>query len=990
MKNKINLLGQTLLVLALVAFGFNANVAQAATFTLADVAAHSTAADCWTVVNNNVYNLTSYISQHPGGVATITQMCGIDGTTVLNNSGHGSQVLSVVASDIIGTLTDAHVLTSVTVTPNPSSVEVGAMTQLIAAPLDENGTAFVGATTTFASSDATVATVDNTGMVTGVAAGTATVTATSVSGSVTVTGTSIVTVTPVVVTPVLTSVTVTPATSSIATGDTAQLTAAPMDQNGTAFVGATTTFTSSDVNVATVDNAGMVTAVAPGTATITASSVSGTVTVTGTATVTVAAPVLTSVNVTPATPSVDVGGTLPVVAAPLNQDGKPFVGATTTFASSDTAVATVDNTGMVTGVADGTSTITATAVSGDVTVTGTTVVTVGPATVTPVLTSVTVTPATPSVAVGGTTQLTAAPLDETGAAFVGATTTFASSDTTIATVDAGTGMVTGVAAGTATITATSVSGTTTVSDTATVTVTAVTGGGSTLPNISGITAPTVIKTGQVGTWKVNASDPQNGTLTYAVDWGDTAGIRRAALAPIFVQTATFTHAYSVVGTYTVTFTVSSAAGTSAVSTITVHVVQGSTTTPTLTSVVVTPATSSITTGGTAQLTASPLDQNGTAFVGATTTFSSSDESVATVNAETGMVTGVADGTATITATSVSGTTTVTGTATVTVTPAIVPVLTSVVVTPATSSVTVTGTQQITGVPMDQNGAVFVGATTTYSSSDDTIATVDNTGKVTGVNFGTATITATSVSGSVTVTGTATVTVATTPVITSLDGPKTIATGQTETVTVNALDPQDGNLTYAADWGDSATTLRAMAFAGTPFVQTATFSHVYSVAGTYTAKFTVMNDAGEIASSSMVIVATGPITLSSVSVTPGTASVAIGATRQLTAAPMDQNGAAFVGATTTYSSSDTTIATVDSTGKVTGVAAGTTTITATSVSGDVTVTGTSSVTVNVTGSDDVVGGRRSAISSAAKIVKAKVARTRAHKAVKAATTAKKGN
>jgi hypothetical protein len=69
---------------------------------------------------------------------------------------------------------------------------------------------------------------------------------------------------------------------------------------------------------------------------------------------------------------------------------------------------------------------------------------------------------------------------------------------------------------------------------------------------------------------------------------------------------------------------------------------------------------------TVQLTATDFDQFGVMFVGATTTFSSSNPAVATVNSMTGLVTGVSSGTVMISATSVSGTITVTGTALVTV------------------------------------------------------------------------------------------------------------------------------------------------------------------------------------------------------------------------------------------------------------------------------------------------------------------------------------
>ena len=49
-----------------------------ASYTLAEVKLHGTKTDCWTVVNGSVYNVTSWISQHPGGQMAITSMCGVD------------------------------------------------------------------------------------------------------------------------------------------------------------------------------------------------------------------------------------------------------------------------------------------------------------------------------------------------------------------------------------------------------------------------------------------------------------------------------------------------------------------------------------------------------------------------------------------------------------------------------------------------------------------------------------------------------------------------------------------------------------------------------------------------------------------------------------------------------------------------------------------------------------------------------------------------
>lgn len=51
--------------------------------TAEEVAKHNTPSDCWTIINNTVYNLTSYISRHPGG-NEIHETCGKDGSTLFN------------------------------------------------------------------------------------------------------------------------------------------------------------------------------------------------------------------------------------------------------------------------------------------------------------------------------------------------------------------------------------------------------------------------------------------------------------------------------------------------------------------------------------------------------------------------------------------------------------------------------------------------------------------------------------------------------------------------------------------------------------------------------------------------------------------------------------------------------------------------------------------------------------------------------------------
>ncbi len=74
-------------------------------YTMADVAKHNNASDCWTTINGGVYNVTSWIYQHPGGSEAIISLCGIDGSDAFNQQ-HGGQrrPANELASFKIGTL----------------------------------------------------------------------------------------------------------------------------------------------------------------------------------------------------------------------------------------------------------------------------------------------------------------------------------------------------------------------------------------------------------------------------------------------------------------------------------------------------------------------------------------------------------------------------------------------------------------------------------------------------------------------------------------------------------------------------------------------------------------------------------------------------------------------------------------------------------------------------------------------------------------------
>ena len=152
------------------------------------------------------------------------------------------------------------------------------------------------------------------------------------------------------------SVTVGPAAIELtALGATVQLAAEVRDQNGNVMAGTATTWASVDASVATVDRSGLVTAVANGTTTITATAGS----VSGSATATVAQQV-SYVEVTPATGVVMPGTTLRLMAEAKDANTHVVDGAEFAWASSDTTVAVVDSTGLVTGTGEGETEVSAT------------------------------------------------------------------------------------------------------------------------------------------------------------------------------------------------------------------------------------------------------------------------------------------------------------------------------------------------------------------------------------------------------------------------------------------------------------------------------------------------------------------------------------------------------------------------------------------------------------------------------------------------------
>lgn len=73
--------------------------------TMEVVAANNDASSCYTVIDGGVYNLTTWIEQHPGGAENILKICGIDGSNAFNGKhGGNEQAKAELSSHYIGDL----------------------------------------------------------------------------------------------------------------------------------------------------------------------------------------------------------------------------------------------------------------------------------------------------------------------------------------------------------------------------------------------------------------------------------------------------------------------------------------------------------------------------------------------------------------------------------------------------------------------------------------------------------------------------------------------------------------------------------------------------------------------------------------------------------------------------------------------------------------------------------------------------------------------
>jgi uncharacterized protein YjdB len=232
---------------------------------------------------------------------------------------------------------------------------------------DANGNALNGRDVTWKSSNTSVATVDDKGVVTGVSVGTATVTATSEgkSGSAKV----VVTLEPVdKVTVADIENTTDPLT--VVEGQTMQLVALLTDAAGNSLTsdGRTLTWSSDDQNIATVNGQGLVTGVSPGKTKITATADG----VSGSADVTVTSALAEgSVVIVPAETTLVVLQSADLKGLVVNKDGEAKEDKGLTWSSDNALIAAVNDHGHVQALVPGSATITAAKTTKDGDVRGT-------------------------------------------------------------------------------------------------------------------------------------------------------------------------------------------------------------------------------------------------------------------------------------------------------------------------------------------------------------------------------------------------------------------------------------------------------------------------------------------------------------------------------------------------------------------------------------------------------------------------------------------
>ncbi|MFI5229884.1 MAG: Ig-like domain-containing protein, partial [Gemmatimonadales bacterium] len=523
------------------------------------------------------------------------------------------------------------------------------------------------------------------------------------------------------------SLQISPDSVTLTIGDSTSLQLAVRDASGASLGDMTSTpidWTSEDPSIATVSSTGVVTASGLGRTTIIV-SLDGQLASAG---VQVVSRSVTSIVInSAASMSLTSGSSFPLQVTLKDTTGAVVTSRAVSWTSSNPSVATVSGAGIVTAVQAGTATITA-QVDGR---TASIQITVSPASVA----SVGVVFAAATIGVGQTTQATATARDASGNVITGLPVTWSSANSSLSSVSQS-GVVTGVAGGSVLIIAT-VNG---LAGAAPITVTPGSGtGGTPVASMAVVLSPATVALGQSGTATAVAKDAAGNIVTgRPVAWT----INDPAVATISGSGAIST---STIGVVTVTGTVD---GITSSARFTVTGTQlGSVASV---QIVLNPASVSV--GQTTQATVIAKDAAGNVITGRPVTWRFGNPGIGTISA-TGLITATAPGVGGLTAI-VDG---FPGAMDLTIGAAQVGTPASVGVALNPTSISVGQTSQATATVRDGAGNVVAGAQVAWTSANSAIASVSQSGVVTGLAAGTTSITATvgaNIVGSASVTVTA--------------------------------------------------------------------------------------------------------------------------------------------------------------------------------------------------------------------------------------------
>jgi peptidoglycan/xylan/chitin deacetylase (PgdA/CDA1 family)/uncharacterized protein YjdB len=435
------------------------------------------------------------------------------------------------------------------------------------------------------------------------------------------------------VAPVVSSISISPTAATVLVGSTQQFQAVAMDQDGQPMP-ATFIFSSSN-SVGTVSSTGLAKGIAVGATTITASTGGKTASVLLTVVaVPPPAPVLMQISVSPSTASIQVGQQQSYSAVGYDQFNHVMSGVAFTWASDGSSSIATMNGNIATGVSAGAVHVTASAAG----------ISSAPASLTVlppprVLTAITVTPGASSISTSGTQQFTAIGYDQNGAAMSGIVFAWSTSNQNVATIS-GAGLASGISVGTTQIMAFA-QGVSSGGASLTVTQPA-----SVLTSIDASPSTAFIQAGAAQQFVVVGFDQYGNAMTGITFAWSSSNTNVATVSGINSEGETIGVASGIAaGSTQITV---NAGGVTATVSLNVTAPPPPPPPPQVNAISVVASDSSINVGGTQQFSAFATDQYGAAMSGVSFNWTSSDPTVASVDAN-GLATGVAAGTAQISA-----------------------------------------------------------------------------------------------------------------------------------------------------------------------------------------------------------------------------------------------------------------------------------------------------------------------------------------------------